>query len=235
MAKQITYVIAFSIAILLIHSCKKECPAGPVSAGNPIQFDQMAVGQTSRYLGLLGEKYYQSTTDDFVYTDDTLVLTIVGKDAKGFQVAEEVHYNGDVDGWLAPEKDSVYHYYLDIKDDTLKIYPDGTSYLKSRLFHYAAGSTGLSLAPVANPEIQIAGWKTDLSYCECFRNGYAQDYSLFGQDYDRLNVVVDNRSMAFDGNGETYVYAGKYGIVRASTYSWWTSSGYGWDLLPAAE
>ncbi|MBK8967914.1 MAG: hypothetical protein IPM36_14845 [Lewinellaceae bacterium] len=235
MLKQITFTIVLASAILLPTGCKKETPCGPVAKGNPIQFDRMEVGQSSRYLGLLGEKYFQSSTNDFVYTDDTLVLTIVGKEAKGFRVAEEVRYKGDVDNWMAPEKDSTYHYFLDIKDDTLKIYPDGSDYLKSRLFHYAAGTTGLSLAPVADPKIQISGWKTDLSYCECFRNGYAVDYSLFNLEYDRLNVVIDNRSMAFDANGETYVYAGKYGIVRASTYGWWTSMGYGWDLLPVAE
>ncbi len=235
MLKQLTYAIALATVGLLLHGCKKETSCGPVSAGNPIQFDQLAVGQSSRYLGLLGEKYFQSSTGDFVYTDDTLVLTIVDKGANGYRIAEEVRYNGDVDDWMAPEKDSVYYYFLDVKDDTLKIYPEGTTYLKSRLFHYAAGTTGLSLAPVADPKIQISGWKTDLSYCECFRNGYAADYSLFNLEYDRLNVVIDNRSMAFDANGETYVYAGKYGIVRASTYSWWTSTGYGWDLLPLAE
>jgi hypothetical protein len=81
--------------------------------------------------------------------------------------------------------------------------------------------------------VDILGWKTSLNYCECRQQGYAEDYTLFGKTYDRLNVIVENSAMAWDGNGMTYAFSKGTGIVRFSTYGWWTQSGYGWDLLPA--
>ena len=62
--------------------------------------------------------------------------------------------------------------------------------------------------------------------------GYTENYTLFGKTYGFLNVIVENSAMALDGNGETYVFSKPCGIVRSSTYSWWTQEGYGWDLLP---
>ena len=88
------------------------------------------------------------------------------------------------------------------------------------------------MADISTPKFDMPGWKTNLGYCECRRTGYLEDYNLFGRAYQRLNVLVDNSPMATDGNGETYVYSKFYGIVRYSTYSWWTQDGYGWDLLP---
>ncbi len=60
---------------------------------------------------------------------------------------------------------------------------------------------------LASPKIEIQGWKTNLGYCECRRTGYAEDYNLFGKNYATLNVLINNAPMAFDGNGETYVYS----------------------------
>ncbi len=227
-------VPVFALLIFLSGCCKDDSTLPTDSKVERIQFNKLAVGQSSSYLGLLGENYYLSTTDDFVYTDDTLVLTVVAHDAQGYKVAETLHYNGDVDTWMAAEKDSVYHYYIEIKNDSLFIRPTASAtYVRSRMFDYWANQSGLPLAEIADPAIQISGWKTDLPYCECDRTGYAENYSLFGQNYDRSNVVVANSHMAFDGPGSTYVYSPKHGIVRFSTYGWWTQSGYGWDLLPA--
>jgi hypothetical protein len=55
---------------------------------------------------------------------------------------------------------------------------------------------------------------------------------LFGVNYPFLNVLVENSPMATDRNGETYVYNKTAGLVRFSTYSYWTDGGPGWDLLP---
>ncbi|MBL7774579.1 MAG: hypothetical protein JNK89_01170 [Saprospiraceae bacterium] len=222
-----------AVASLLFTACCKDQPEPPAQSGDPIRFDKLAVGQTSAYLGLLGENYYQNGSDDFSYTDDTLVLTVIAEDGKGFKIAETLRYTGDVDPWMAAEKDSAYFYYLKVENDSLKILPDGTSSVQSRLFDYTVSRAGLPLKNIASPEVTLTGWKTSFPYCECFRTAYAVDYTLFGLKYDRLNVVVDNTFMQVDGPGSTYVFARKYGLVRYSTYSWWTQSGYGWDLLPA--
>lgn len=217
--------------ILLFPACEKDCYVHYESGGKNINFQQLAVGQSARYLGLLGEKYYMASTDDYGYTDDTLVLTIVAQDANGFKVAEALHYQGDVDNGIA-DKDSTYYYYFQVQSDTLQIMPFGPGQVKSRIFTYFLRQQGLPLKTITGQKVVITGWKTSLPYCECRQEGYAENYGLFGVAYDTLNVLVDNSFMAVDGPGQTYVYSAASGIVRFSTYSWWTQSGYGWDLLP---
>ncbi|MFN0175354.1 MAG: hypothetical protein ACKVU0_11945 [Saprospiraceae bacterium] len=224
------------LCILLFSACKHDPRVypdpDPIPNPNPIRFDNLTVGQSSRYIGLWGEDYYTNNNNHFGYTDDTLQLKIVGLDTQGFKVEETFHYTGDVLSWWNYDKDSVYHYYLKIKADTLRFNPSHGTYINSRIFGYFTVINGLPLADITSPKIEISGWKTNLPYCECRRTGYAEDYSLFGQTYPRLNVVVDNSPISFDGNGETHVFSKAKGIVRYSTYSWWTQAGIGWDLLP---
>ena len=49
--------------------------------------------------------------------------------------------------------------------------------------------------------------------------------------YENLNISIQNAIMAVDGPGTTYIYSNLNGMVRTSHYSWWTQSGFGWDLL----
>lgn len=217
---------------LFLSSCKKDCTPLPLPySGNPIRFDALEVGQTSRYIGLTGEKYHANNNEQFSYTDDTLEVAIIAHDANGYLVAESMYYSGDVSSWLQHNKDSIFHYYLEITDDTLHFKPVGSNFLMSRIFEYQIGKQGLPMGKFSNNKLAIEGWKTSLPYCECRQTGYVENYSLFGFEYPYLNVLVENSAMSFDGNGETYVYAASTGIVRFSTYSWWTSDGIGWDLL----
>jgi len=227
---------ATALCALLFSACRHDPHVypepDPIPNPNPIRFDNLTVGQSSRYIGLWGEDYYTNNNNNFGYTDDTLQLKIVGLGVQGFKVEETFHYTGNVLSWLNYDKDSVYHYYLTVSDDTLRIKPSHNNYVNSRMFGYYTVKNGLALADIAAPKIEISGWKTNLPYCECRRDGFVEDYTLFGQTYPRLNVVVENSPMSFDGNGETNVFSKSAGIVRVSTYSWWTQGGIGWDLLP---
>ncbi len=229
--------IASILSLLAICSCcKKDTVEGPLSPpttykGKPVRFDSLAVGQVSLYIGFDAEKYNSNSYDQFSYFDDTLEIAIIAKDAQGFLVAESLRYTGDVSQWLEYNKDSVIYYYLNVTDDTLKFKKPEPGFLYSQLFNYQLVMQGLPLAKFSNQNLEIEGWKAKLPYCECRNTGYVENYSLFGTTYPYLNVLVENSDMAVDGNGETYVYAPKTGLVRGSTYSWWTSGGYGWDLL----
>lgn len=214
---------------LLIAACHTD--SQPASQAPAIQFEAMAVGQKSHYIALLGYDYY-STKDTFVYTDDTLQLEIIAQDNNGYLIEETFQYVGDVSPWFEFEKDSIRRYYVKIRNDTLQFTPVGSPYLESHIFTYQTSQSGLPLADFSSPKIDIHGWKTSLDYCECRRTGYTEDYTLFGEHYDRLNILIANAPMAVDGNGDTYVYSRNKGIVRFSTYSWWFQNGYGWDLLP---
>lgn len=225
--------LGIALAAILFSACQHDCVSPePEPSHLAIQFDHLAVGQKSRYQGLEGSEYYANNTDVFSYTDDTLQLEIIAQDANGFLVEETLHYVGALHPILAYDKDSVYHYYLYVAGDTLRFKPATGTYVNARIVGYLTAKNGLPLSDFASPKIELTGWKTSLPYCECRRTGYAENYTLFGQHYPRLNVIVENSPMSFDGNGETMVYAKTNGIVRFSTYSWWTQSGIGWDLIP---
>ena len=213
-------------------ACHKESPA-PVPNPGHIRFDDLAVGQRNKYLIFLGEGYYDAAYDQYAYTDDTLKVEIIAQDDKGFLVEESLDVVGEINDWLKDDRDSVYQYYIKIENDSLKFAPKTGLYLGSRLWRYWWSSKkGLPLAKIESPETEIKGWITTLPYCECYHQGFAKDYKLFGKNYERLNVIVDDQAMALDGPGKNIVYAPEYGLVRFVTYSWWTSTGIGWDLLP---
>lgn len=225
------------IALLLLipviwSACHKDGSPNPTpNNGERINFANLQVGQTSRYLGLNGNGY-ASVEDIFDYSDDTLNLVITGHDNQGYLVKESLDYQGDLNPWLVPDKDSVYQYYLNARNDTLRITPRNGNFVFSRIFAYLINKQGIPLQSITQQKLAIGGWKTDLPYCECRQIGYAENYMLFGTAYTRLNIIVENSDMALDGNGETYMFSPEAGIVRASTYSWWTQNGIGWDLLP---
>jgi hypothetical protein len=236
-----SFLATLAFLALIVAACKKEdTPPDPVppiiwvdtlTYTGPIRFDTMKIGQKSRYLGLLGDNYH-ANSNLFNYTTDTLQLQIIGHDANGYIIEERFRYTDPVSNWFNTEKDSVFRYYATVVDDTLRFKPLDSWYVRSRIVGYQISKDGIALEDISSPKIEIQGWKTNLGYCECRRTGYAEDYNLFGKNYAKLNVLIENSPMSFDGNGETYIYSKTAGIVRYSTYSWWTQNGYGWDLLP---
>jgi hypothetical protein len=229
------FLIVFAAgAMVATTACRKEKDPVIIQPVNSthILFDNLEVGQKSRYLEILGENYGNANDSSLVYTDDTLSLEIIGEDVLGFKVEERLHYVGGVDDWLNTSKDEVFVYYIQAVNDSLKIIPESGGLLQSRIFGYSYKSKGLPLADINSPLLKIKGWKTSLNYCECYQSGYFENTSILNQSYNHLNVIVNNSPMAVDGNGETFVFSAEYGIVRFTTYSWWTQSGFGWDLIP---
>lgn len=232
-------ILFVSVATLLatsLYSCKKEHIRGgdtPVESPDRIRFDSMAVGQKSKYLGLLGEEYF-ANNNIFHYTTDTLIWEVVGQDANGFLIRESMKYVGSEpeSPWFAYTKDQVIEFYLNFDNDTLRVTEPGKDFLSSRLVGYRTDDWRLPLNEFNSGFLQIDGWKTSLGYCTCRREAYTVDYEQLGATYPLLNVLVDNRAMAFDGNGETCIYSKRYGIVRFTLYSPWTQRGEAWNLLP---
>jgi len=221
-------IATLALCGLIFTACKKDPLPVPADTAPHIRFDALAVGQTSRYLGLTGE----TAQDIFVYTDDTLVLQVISQNGSGFLVSESLHYKGDVHPWYELRKDEEFRFYIKVEGDSIHFIPSSTSYLQSRIIGYQTGRIGLPSTPYINQSVAINGWKTSFPFCSCLNTGYAENYTLFGTQYPLLNVLVDNSPMSYDVNGETYIYAAESGTVRFSTYGGWTS-GVGWDLLPA--
>jgi hypothetical protein len=230
--KTANYCPTLLLLLLLLSACKHE-PMTIMPSPNPhIHFDDLQVGQSSKYLCLKGFGYGYIGSS-FSYLDDTLELKLVAENSNGFLVQEKLFYNGEVAPAFNYYKDSTLQYYIQVFNDTLRFKPVGPSpYLRSMIFEFFISRQGLPIKNFTQPQLKMRSWHTSLPGVAARKTGYIENYPLFGVNYPHLNVVIENTAMALDGNGETMMYHYHDGIIRASTYSSWTSSGYGWDLLP---
>ncbi len=225
-------ILLFTACTELTTEIPDDGPDNTFFNDNPIMYCGMEVGQKSTYVLLAGNNYFNNEAyDDFSYLEDTLVVEIIAEDDNGFLV-EEYFTAGSapLPNDIYYMADSVYQYYIKATPDTLYFFDPETQYgMTSLLFWHMDGQ--LSLANFTNLEADIIGWKTTAGYCECDQTAYDPEYELFGTIYEDLNISIQNAVMAVDGPGTTYVYSNLYGMVRTSHYSWWTQTGYGWDLL----
>lgn len=211
------------IALLLVYGCDVSPEADQNVAANLV-LTALEVGQESRYLGFVGENYRDADKTEFSYTGDTLIVEVVEQTSEGF-VVEEYLSDGSVSDTLAQKTKIVY--LLNVENDQLTATSRTGRGSASALYRF-----NLDLSDGAGDEVQLAGWKTTLSYCECNKEGFLTGQQVLGKTYDRLNMIQENLGMAVDGPGFTYIYSGDDGMVRQYTVSWWTNTGEGWDLLP---
>ena len=116
------HLLFFSFCLFLLFSCRDRREYLLPDSGTHIRFNDMQIGQTSRYVLFKGEAYFEANNFNFTYLPDTLVLAIIGADANGYLVEEKLTpgsaslhganhiYNAD----------SVYRYYLAIENDTVR-------------------------------------------------------------------------------------------------------------------
>lgn len=225
------------IFLLTLLACEKEntlpLPQGD-SAGTEqaVNWCGLEVGQATKYLRFQGYQYFQAEDyDNFAYFDDTLVLEITQANGANFTISEYFTAGSPIrdsmNAWPVQWPDSVLTYQVSVSEDTLYLdFADGP-YGSSRFFY----SEKIPLHPLEG-EADIIGWKTDLPYCECHQEAMDTSWTLFGATYENVRIHIDNRDMAVDGPGFTYLYHPIDGMLRSVTYNWWTQQGYGYDRLP---
>jgi hypothetical protein len=229
---------SFLLLLLLLGtvwtSCKKMDEPPTPEPENPYEqmdLSQMAVGQKSKYVILSANNYNNPDDNTFQYHNDTLVMEIIASDANGFKIKESLKYNESVISSLDSHKDSIFYYYLQLDNDTIRAKPISGNWVESRFWVLYGQTTGLPVSAFSGPSVQILGWKTNLPYCECKKLGKIDSFTLFDENYTNLNLIRDDSDMALDGPGRTYVYDAKR-VVRFTLVSWWTQEGYGFDLVP---
>jgi len=161
------------------------------------------------------------------------LLEIIGKDDEKYIVSESLRPGSAVlNGINNPQiwnPEETFFYLIEVIDNKLEVSPLNTNSVNSRVF---TEIQELDLSIFNDHEIEIKGWKTTIAQCDCSGNTFARDYKLFNVNYERLNIFIDNSAVVIDGPGYTYIYSPKNGIVRYSSFSPWTGTGAGWDLLP---
>lgn len=223
------YVVLLLFGLLFWASCSKDSE-NLLDTSNPIVFDNMAVGQQSRYVLLKGEDYKNRDNHQFEYQRDTMIIEIVSQDENGF-LAEEylsagsASLNGE---YHVAFPELTFSYYFNVQDTLLTIQAIKEREISRVFFLF---DTALPLVKSEYLKVTMPSWKTSLPYKESYIMAYLEPYLLFDKRYDYLNVMIDNEGMKQNLPGYTHVYSAEFGLVRSSQYSPETSKGFGWDLL----
>lgn len=237
--KYIMIGMVLSIGIL---SCSKEQPEiheenlqteAPVTAAGLVSLDELEIGDEWNYLLFKGENYYDQANGNYTFTGDTLNVEVCGlKDGK-YVVSEKITEGST----MFHEENDYYYYYPDsvftnfwqVRNDSLIITQKDDPFFSS---HILLGQTNsLNLLEFQDNLVEMNGWKTTYPYIESYVEAHVIDGEISGITYPFLNVLINNIAMAVDGDGLTYIYNRDDGIVSSSRYSWWTSTGVGWELI----
>ena len=206
----------------------------PNALSNRITFSEPAVGQKSLYLRFQGEDYRDPDNNKFDYVPDTLIVEIVDASAHTYTFLEYLT-PGSVE---SPEFRSEHHpdsvfYQVEIKGDSLHVRGIDQDFHSSSLFAFYPNP--LPLQPIQENPASVRGWKTTRNGQDFFVHGYVSSFTLLGLYYRRLNLVIDDTPMAYDGPGVTLMYDRNNGVVRSFSVSAWTGAAGGWDYLPESR
>jgi len=229
------FIIVF-VAFALFNSCAKDEPMSieKEDLGTRLQFDNLEIGQSSKYVFFIGEDYDQQGTNSYTYVTDTMVLEVFDQDEFGYLVREyltpgsaSLHTASNV-----AFADATVIYYLQADGNELQLVSKEDR-LMTRLFQLSSQSeANYKLSSLDMMEIKINGWTTSQPLYDGVLEGYTKNYRQLNLEFDDLNVLIDNRDVMLGGPGNTHVYSEKYGLVRATSYNASTGRGFGWDLLP---
>ncbi len=232
-------VYAF-VALGVFISCNKDDSNSTKSfgSGNKINYENLEVGQISKYVFFIGEEYLNLTRCNYIYYTDTLVQEIISQDENGFLV-QEVLTPGSASLNNASNvafPDAVFHYYLNVNEDSennnLELVTKDAR-LKTRLFQLSSQTTSsLPMKELEEKEVEIIAWSTSEPNIDGILEAYVLNYENFNFTFPRLNVYFDNRDIKFGAPGTVNIYSKRYGLVRALQYNSSSGKGYGWDLLP---
>lgn len=228
MKKELLPIALFFLLVTV--GCKKETPDSPPNLSeNRIRFDQLAIGQKSRYVRFRAGSCI-GPNNDFVYLSDTLLLEVVDNQSNVFTLKESftanslsILYPDSTDAWFDASEIEIKLFF---EQDTAKVVIPPTPHPISNV------SRIFSILPLPlaedNLSIQtIATWFPDED-----GKGYVKNYQQLGNNYPRLNFVANYYPMFGDGPGDFYLYKTDYGIVRSgSRNGWCPDDGTGWDLL----
>lgn len=196
-------------------------------SSNPIDFENLAVGQKSWYLGFEGGSSYDPDNATFGYLQDTLTVEVLEALAEGFVFLERIRPGSTS---LKLWQDSI-KYLVAIRQDSITIDNtlDGIAVVSSII---PTGQFPLPLKPVQENETQIEGVITTSSVQDLYQAGFVVGHSQQNRRYERLNIIIDRSDTVVDGPAYTVLYSEEAGVVRSFSTSPWTGQSQGWDFLP---
>lgn len=227
--------IAFFL-ILMGTGCDKEetiiCYGPPIENGAQVSLHNMEVGQKSVYRIFVGEDYgQQGGEENYEYGQDTLILGVTAYDGTWYTLSEyltegSISYQNEESPVFGAE-DTV-RYRLRVADNQLEF--EALAGFSNLLPLQQTGPLPLSFTN--GPIVNYTGWFFDVEgLFGTTLMAYDPEFELFGINYGRANILVDNSDMAVDGPGFTLVYLPEGMLLRSIRVNPWTAEGVGFDLI----
>ncbi len=224
-------ILFLFFSLFLLYNCNKEevvVPPSEINCTNCLNFNELELGQQSKYLNFVGESRIEDNPS-FDYTDDTLVVKVIGVNG-GFFLIEE-HF--------AENPDSSWNYEISLQADKVVFrfpeWPVDPNYTlnSSMLLQQYSHLFELPMTIVDGKIGDMNGWEvvfdSSCNTAPCY--GTIENYEQFGFSFPKLNVFHDYGPMAFDGAGIFFFYHNDFGIVRSVSVGSWIPKGWGWDLI----
>lgn len=223
-----------ALLILLTLGCDKHFVTMPGLSGERVQYDNLSIGQKTRYVRFkVGSCFSSNTNQQLQYLSDTLTLEVIDYQSDTFILKESLSahslsvVNRDTTDALYDPADKTIK--ITVKDQIVQAHNNqGFDLNVSRIF----SRVPLSLVKNELRFVKMEKWYPDPSnYSQ--DKGFLLNYSQLGEIYPHLNYALYYSPMYADGPGLFYLYSKEYGIVRSAARNGWCNEyGGGWDLLP---
>ncbi|MEO1517973.1 MAG: hypothetical protein AAFV95_23325 [Bacteroidota bacterium] len=207
------YLLLTAVVVSSLMACKKEDvtpDANEIKCTQCIQFDNMEVGQISKYVKFEGENYIEKSNPKITYEADTLIWEITEQQGDVYIIQErQLGQTGAMPIYRVQRQDNKMVFRN--ADDVL-------------LYE-------LPLDKIETPKAQPKGWEIGLTCQEEPCTGFVENHEQNGKTFEHLNIYKDYTPMHVDGPGSFLLYDPSLGVVRHAWTGSWIPVGGGWDLI----
>jgi hypothetical protein len=193
-------------------------------APTKINFTKLAVGQQSIYIKWNIERIYDAANTKFTQTQETLSLTVVSKNAKGFKIEEKqliggvpsVFYNFRVQG------DSIF---VEKISNALS--------LNSVLFNFKANKIAFLLKDAGLSTWALNRWAvpTNFNQTSLVEFGKVQNFTIMGTLYNKAIGYYNGQDSVFDGFTRVVLYTVKDGFICFHAFGGRAGTGASYQLI----
>ena len=197
--KTLNYFLILVLSLALFNGCEKDQLNTP--ANDNIQFNNLAVGQKSYYVGFQSRMPWSDSDTAYKPMKDTLTLTIVEKNDTGFRVKEE-----RTDASFKPS-----FYYFKVVGDSLFVKPSLTDYVNSSVLVGGPKSFVLKNDGLSKFTVNQWGVLKDVYSLKGF--GILNDVTILNKKYANTLIYHNPNAMVFDGQAYTRIYTPDEGFL----------------------
>jgi hypothetical protein len=209
-------ILGSLIVFIAFISCKKD--ETTPNENNNIRFDDMKVGQKSRYVKWEGFPWHGEADTTYKQVSDTVTLTIVAQDSAGFKISE-THNAGT---------SSIY--YFKIEGDSLKVKPfEPNGEFSSFVFYQP--KTSYVLKDNNLDKIELSRWAVPKNTSVVKKFFKAENFKINNTAYTSAISYYDTNPIIVDGPAFYSIYTKEKGFISFQRFGGFAPIGVQYNLL----